>query len=352
MISKNVVSLVALAVTLVGGSAFAEDYPQHTAAKARSLTTCLTRSSNPILTRNKGDLQATKTALLASLCGAACKTTETVSSAGNHVESSDWALDLASDGTQVSYVIKNAEARSSQIGLPSSSRMTIAALETAGRAFIASKLASVIELKSNEQLVAMTAAYRTETMQDRASKTQAPETVVANRIVFNRTIDGVPVVGGGSTVIVTFANDGSIESFRYDWPSYTTGSSVQTALAPSAIVSRVQTVVQARSSQPNAVTSIPSSKGTYPVALGPQTQLQDLECGYFDPGVNARASKAPVQTGCTYHVVETLSGGGRAAHGGAVPASTQIESDDAWPETALLTGKAGTNGAPPPASSP
>jgi len=32
--------------------------------------------------------------------------------------------------------------------------------------------------------------------------------VVANRIVVGRNIHGVPVVGNGSTVILTFSNDG------------------------------------------------------------------------------------------------------------------------------------------------
>jgi hypothetical protein len=35
--------------------------------------------------------------------------------------------------------------------------------------------------------------------------------VAANRVVFGRTLNGVLVVGNGSTVVVTFANDGSME---------------------------------------------------------------------------------------------------------------------------------------------
>ena len=44
-----------------------------------------------------------------------------------------------------------------------------------------------------------------------ADGTGAYSAVVANRIVFTRVIDGLPVVGAGSKVTVTFLNDGSVQ---------------------------------------------------------------------------------------------------------------------------------------------
>jgi len=338
---------------MITGSAFGEDYPQRAAQKSQSLTRGIPQSITSVLVRNAGNARSTKTALLASLCGS-CQTSETVTVAKTHVEGAGWTLDIEADGTQGIYQIKDAEAYSSRLAMPSTSRLSKGALESAGRAFIGSKLANVIMLGQNEQLVALTAAYRFEGGQDVRTKAMAPEMVVANRIVFGRTIGGIPVVGGGSIVVVTFANDGNVESFFYDWPSYSASSTQQTAIAPSKIVGRVQQAISARSLQVKASTALPISMSSYPISIAPQVQIQDLECGYFDPGLNRRDSKSVVQSGCTYHVVENFSDGAgtsRSAYGGAVPASAQILADTSWPEVVFLTGGA-SNKVQTPATAP
>lgn len=352
MIRRNVFAVAVLGTSMVAGSALGEDYSQRALLKSRSLSTGMPNATAPLLARNAGSMQSTKAALFSSLCGT-CQKSETVSPTRTHVEGVNWVLDIEGDGTQASYRLRDGEARSSQLGAPSASRMSKDALESVGRAFIAAKLAGVIVLGLNEQLVALTAAYRIEGGQDLNTKTMAPDMVVANRVLFGRTINGVPVVGGGSTVAVTFANDGSVESFRYDWPSYSSTSTQRAAASPREIVGRVQQIMAARSSQLNVATPLPASMSSYPVTIAPQAQLQDLECGYFDPGLSRRDPKAAVQAGCTYHVVETLSdsaGNSRSAHGGAVPAGAQIEADAAWPEIVLLT-KASVK-VQPPSSSP
>ena len=178
-----------------------------------------------------------------------------------------------------------------------SAKISAAELEQKGRIFIAANLASEVVLGPDEELVALRADYRTEGGQDLATGviTQA---VVASRIVFGRTVHGIPVVGNGSKVILTFTNDGSLESFRYDWPTYRVVSS-QSLVDAGEILSRVQKVVSTRAGVAAPITAAvaPSSvTAPYPVELTPNTKLKALDCGYYDAGSCARQTQS-VQTG-------------------------------------------------------
>jgi hypothetical protein len=111
-------------------------------------------------------------------------------------------------------------------------------------------------------------------------------------------VHGIPVVGNGSKVILTFTNDGSLESFRYDWLTYRVVSS-QSLVGAGEILSRVQKVVSTRAGVAAPVTGAvaPSSvTAPYPVELTPNTKLKALDCGYYDAGSCARQTQS-VQTG-------------------------------------------------------
>jgi hypothetical protein len=216
--------------------------------------------------------------------------------------------------------------------------MTAAEMEQNARAFIASHLASQIVLGKGEQLIALRADYRSEGGQDLTTG-QVTNAVVANRMVFGRTINGVPVVGNGSKVFVTFTNDGSLESFRYDWPSYQAGAA-QAVVGPGEVLSRVQKVMGVRNGDtPTSVAAVPRAGTTvFPLTLATNTQLQSLECGYYDSGSSGRKSNS-VQPGCTYLTVSRDMNGMRSGFAGAVPAGTLFEPDTAWMETQILTAK-------------
>jgi hypothetical protein len=127
--------------------------------------------------------------------------------------------------------------------------------------------------------------------------THARSSVVAARVVFSREIRGVPVVGAGSKVTVTFLNDGAVESFRYDWPIYEQTSRTQQIVSSSEIVRRIQRVAAVGTDGyvGDKVTQNPrGGKIDHPVALNRQSQLQDLKCGYYDPGLLNRDAKAPI----------------------------------------------------------
>jgi len=140
-------------------------------------------------------------------------------------------------------------------------------------------------------------------------------------------------------VIVTFTNDGAVESFRYDWPAYRAGGG-QSLVAPAEILSRVQTVIGARSSVAAATSrvAVPAKGKEYPLALTPNTQLQALDCGYYDAGFSARMTQS-VQPGCTYLTVSEDAAGMRQGFSGAVPGGASFQADAAWLETQLLSRK-------------
>lgn len=162
--------------------------------------------------------------------------------------------------------------------------------------------------------------------------TGATSKVVAQRVVFTREIDGIPVVGAGSKVTITFLNDGSVESFHYDWPRYVATKRTETLASPEEILRRMQTVVSARTSTSGRATiQMPrAGAANQTVDLGDNTVLERLACGYYDEGYAVRDPKAPVQAGCYYHVLHLRGSGDyvtKAAYSGAVPAATRSEED-------------------------
>jgi len=86
--------------------------------------------------------------------------------------------------------------------------------------------------------------------------------------------------------------------------------------------------------------TVPSSEGeAYPVALTPNTQLEALDCGYYDAGVFVKNTTQSVQPGCTYLAVSEDTNGMRDGYAGAVPAGAQFASDAGWTETQILAKK-------------
>lgn len=341
MKNKNLsfaVSAVLMASAMIASStARAEELPQTKAQQQFSVTEGFRDSSLSVLHR-AGTVEQNNvgSALIAKLgLGSAEQSTKRKETL--HLTGKQWSLDVTADGAGVDYHDAAVEARAHSLGKPLSQEMSAAELEQKGRAFIADKLASQIVLGADEQLVAVRADYRTEGGQDLKTG-EISQAVVANRIVFGRTLHGVPVVGNGSKVIVTFINDGSLESFRYDWPKYQAAAS-QNLVDAGEILSRVQKVIGVRNgvAAPTSGVTVPSSEGeAYPVELTPNTKLQALECGYYDAGSFAGHAAQSVQPGCTYRVISQDSNGMRAGYAGAVPAGRQFESDAAWLATQIL----------------
>jgi hypothetical protein len=261
-------------------------------------------------------------------------------------------MDVFGDGSGAEFIDMAASARAHDRGRDPAQPMSAATLESTGRDFVERSLSRVIVLQPGERLILVTTSRRTEGGVAPGGG-NAYSTVVANRAIFSREINGISVTGAGSKATVTFLNDGSVESFRYDWPKYVVSRRVQHMAPTTEIIRRLQQVVGIRTqrelSQPAQMpTSIESV--TEPIRLGTNVELQDLKCGYYDPGFMNRDATAPVQAGCYYHVVETRGEGEyvtKAAYSGAVPAATVPERDARWREANVILGTK-VNEAPKP----
>jgi hypothetical protein len=329
-------AVLAASMLMAGSTARAEELPQTKAQQQFSVRQGFRDSALPVLHRSTGSNQNKVSAALIEKLGLGSATS---SKQGNNLQlaGKQWTMEITADGTGADFHDQAAEGRAHSQGKPLSAKMSSEELEQRGRAFIASKLASQIVLGPNEQLVAEHTNYRIEGGQDLKTE-EISQAVVDNRIVFARTLNGVPVVGNGSKITLIFLNDGSLASFRYDWPKYRT-STTQNLVDAGQILTRVQTVLGSRSDVTPATQSVPvpSAEGdAYPLQMTPNTKLVALECGYYDNGSFAGHTTQSVQPGCAYRAISQDTAGMRSGYAGAVPTGAQFEQDSAWLETRLL----------------
>ena len=341
--------LLMLTITLWSRTGAADRSVVSQQRMASSLRNGLGTTELPVLERGHASTPSDVASKLSmAICGGPCTGATTESHAGEvKVRHGSWTLRVVGDGSSVSFFDSGVAQRAHGHG--TSTRMDSAVLEDKARAFIREKLAPVVSLQDGETMEVLGTDFRTESGQD-VSGGPIETTVTASRIVFTRIIDGIPVVGNGSKIIITFASDGNLESFRCDWPVYAHHARRQKPAGAATLLKRVQTVVQQRAgvsrsaAAANAV--IATSPSTYPVPLTVNAQLDQLECGYYDAGVDVStpgvAKPGDVRPGCLYHAtgqVPASDAGGivRAGFAGAVPAGEIIEIDPTWPETGILT---------------
>ncbi len=322
------------------------------------LASCLVALSPPLLAQERPTLAtvailmrqregdpAAKLALLRESIPATRSTTSEPEQLKDRIRISGgtWHLDVLGDGSGAEFTDAVAFERAHSSGVELSQAMSGDALETKGRAFIEQGLSRLIVLQPNERLVLAATSRRTEGGVAPGGE-HAYSAIVANRIVFSREIGGVPVVGAGSKVTVTFLNDGTVESFRYDWPTYARTGRTQVLAAPNEVLRRLQRIggVRTNVDVDRSLDASPSLESiTGPVRLGATVELQDLKCGYYDPGFALRDPSAPIQAGCYYHLIETRGKGEYVTTGGysgAVPSATSFEPDTRWPEVNVLRG--------------
>lgn len=332
-------AVLAASVMVLGSTARAQDLPQTKTHQQLSITQGFNQAGLAVLRRTGAvDPNTVSAALIAKMRPTSTYQSSTVGTK-LRVTGDQWSLEVAGDGSAAEYLDLAVQGQAHSLGQPLTAEMSAAELEQRGRAFIASQLASQIVLGADEELMALRTDYRTEGGQDLATGTMT-QAVVANRIVFGRTVNGVPIVGNGSKVILTFTNDGSLESFRYDWPRYQVAGT-QTVVDAGEILSRVQQVVGARNGVAPARSGVlaPSKEhAASPVELTSNTQLQTLDCGYYDAGSKTRQMQS-VQPGCAYLAVSQDPDGTRSGYAGAVPGGAQFTMDAAWPETHILARK-------------
>ena len=334
-------ALFGLALMLGAGQAFGADSRETNDAAGFSIALGFKQPSLPLLRRVAGDApDAVSASILQKLCSGQCPPLSRSAPINRLEAASDtWSLQVLGDGTAARYRNMEVGGRERAIAKEKPQQLSAESLYKAGRDFIDAKLASVIVAGPDEKIVPLRTDYRVEGGMNLGTG-ETTRSVVANRVVFGRTIRDVPVVGGGSRIALTFAADGSLELFQYDWPKYEyeAGSAARSVVDLEGILERVRGAVGLRLGVPSSTAPISSFGGRdagQGVELLKNTVLRKLECGYYDPGFSAREASAPVQPGCVYEAV-SQGEGGRSALSGAVPAAAFVEPDPSWPEVARL----------------
>ncbi|NEV64948.1 hypothetical protein [Thiorhodococcus minor] len=240
------------------------------------------------------------------------------------VSDEGWYMNVYGDGTSVRYRNYPYLEKTSDLARPLEERMSKEELEERGRAFIAEHLAGLVPLGPGEELVPyFTEVEVTGGGAAREDAPMDPELVHASTIVFARSVNGLPVVGGGSKIAVIFANDGEAVGFDYDWPSYAASRRAQKVLPVDKIRGRG-----------NAYSPFKSED--------PEVKVLHFECGYVDLGARKRDPAAVVQGGCMRHASrksimdheahakDERSGHVVTARLDYLPAGERVEPDAVW----------------------
>ncbi len=329
-----------LALVALPGAAPAKDYPQRVTADAASRRAGLGRTTLPLFERVAGPGADT---VASSVLAKFEQSTNAINTRGtferevaaDHVtlQTEDWSLQVAADGTRVSY--RNIAQLDGALATarPVAERLDQDSLEALGRRFIGESLREFIALAPNDEILPLYSEFQIAGGAAVRDDRPSDERVVANTVVFTRAIDGVPVIGGGSKIAVTFLNDGTAVAFDFDWPKYRKTDRQQEVLPLDEVRGRGSRVL---------TVDLDASDVT----------VKRFECGLFDPGVRKRDAAALVQSACFVQADrrdiidpdlnrrDPESGHIITAIAQAIPAGALIERDDRWPEAAALLGSA------------
>jgi len=205
------------------------------------------------------------------------------------------------------------------LAVPKAARMSTMELEARARSFIHTVLADHVVLGSGEELVAVATQYLTDDGAAVEGNTHSKHAqrlpqVIASRMVFGRTIDGVPVLGPSSWVSVSLSNDGTPTEFEYDWPTYARVGKGRNVVDLDAIVAR--------------------GAGLAPVSLdAPNVRIRSMDCGYYD----SATAGGMLEPACTLDYSYQATSGGSSVHSTVIPAAAEVRVDPKWSETRELS---------------
>ena len=234
-----------------------------------------------------------------------------------------WKLKVWIDGTRFivsdrDYIEKNNIER-----IPVSKRFSNDKLEQIGRKFIKDYLQDIVVLEPGEEIVPLWTEFElVSAMSENGEKVD--DMITASMVHFGRKIDGINIVGGGSRISITVANNGAVVDVMLDWPRYRRSNEIQTAIGVSEIMERLFAYGK-------------MVKGVNDVSL------ERFECGYYDPGVKYVDTYGFIQVGCVaYTVGLNKNEEGDFIHPviNVIPAGKIVEWDDNWPEAqAVINGR-------------
>jgi hypothetical protein len=219
----------------------------------------------------------------------------------------DFVCVASADGTRGRMSIRPA----TRLERPVAQRMPHGELEARALDFVSRELSELIPLGAGEALVAETVSYEM-VGGSGPNGENAYQAWSGSRVVLVRTIDGTPVLGGGSRVIVGFDVEGQPDSVDYDWPSLVRSPKRIRPVAQGVLLGRVRqkTLERVPGAVPTA-TPLRVSESGDPFAglmLDASTRLVTLRCGYLDsPAVRATRTDGKLPLGCVSHA-ESWSG--------------------------------------------
>lgn len=244
-----------------------------------------------------------------------------------------WKIKVWADGTKFTFTNWDYLSNKNYKRIPLEDRFSNEKLEKIGRKYIQQHLKKFVAIESDEELVSLWTEFEIEGAMAKDGR-EIPETVGASTVYFGRRIRGVDVVGGGSKVAISVANDGEVIGVLLDWPKYRRTGEYQRTLPVEQIAERL------------------SAHGTMTSDVD-NVELDRFECGYFDGGARHHDPYGYIQAGCVAYTVgirsdvqadsdgNDLSDIQDSPNGGetifpiinSIPAAEEVEWDDNWPET-------------------
>jgi hypothetical protein len=251
-----------------------------------------------------------------------------------------WRLRVAGAGEKASYHEHERLARVAlERQLPRAAAPRIRDLEDRARKFIQGTLKDAIKLGRSERLITWRARHHIESDMERASG-RVTEHVAATVLEFKREIAGIPVLGAGSSVSITFAADGSIAGFDYDWSDFEPSVREARTVDRARLEHRLERVRTSRQLKSAPGTPRPSGgAATAPAVAQRATERKEhgLICGYFDPGSESEVEGSELEPVCVKtYTIRDVTTGLEGAYIDVVPADQTLKPRNGWAETKLL----------------
>ena len=226
-----------------------EEFPQATAIAEKSLREGFTVQAVPKLMRGAIlNASAASDLLLQKLCPNCSRPKPVETGISLQMSGDRWGLEITGGGTTGQFQDYSVAERERSLAIPEDKKPSNDNLEKYGQGVIKS-VGTLIALGPKEEIFPLYSSYRIEGGQD-VKSSEITRSVIASRIAFGKSIRGVPIVGGGSRVILTFANDNTLASFWYDWPQYKAESTLVRVVDTQEILRRIRIVVGSRTNAP------------------------------------------------------------------------------------------------------
>jgi hypothetical protein len=216
----------------------------------------------------------------------------------------DWQVRLRGDGSVGELARSNRDAP-----IAVDRRLHDDVLVARARSFVDATLVAPLGIRRQDIYALKTAHQIRQAMSKSGVKT--PERVVSSAVTFGRKLDGLPVVGPGSKIVVELSPTGEVVGVRYDWARLTLKNERQATVAMDTLVRR----------------------GTDHTRLRAQRtrDYSRMECGYYDEGAESADPQAPLQAACVVQEVRRDAAVGTIAIEEVVPAGQEVRRDKGWP---------------------